>query len=166
MKQNIILIGMPGTGKSTVGVVLAKRLGFDFIDCDLLLAKEAGMTLPEILDKIGIDGFLEMEGRVGAGLRCSRTVIATGGSMVISPEAMANLKSDGTVVWLETRLNELERRIARNPDRGIAADAGTTVADIYSVREPLYEKYADIRIKCRQGVDAVVAQIRSALKEQ
>ena len=142
MKQNIILIGMPGTGKSTVGVVLAKRLGYDFLDSDLLLAREAGMTLPEILKTMGVDRFLELEGRVGAGIKCS-----------------------GTVIWLETRIYELERRISRNPDRGIAAGPDTSVADIYAARRPLYEKYADVRIKCRRGVDPVVSQILDALKD-
>ena len=165
MKQNIILIGMPGTGKSTVGIVLAKRLGYDFLDSDLLLAREAGMTLPEILKTIGVDGFLELEGRVGADIKCSGTVIATGGSMVLSPEAMANLASNGVVIWLETRIYELERRISRNPDRGIAAGPDTSVADIYAARRPLYEKYADMRIKCRRGVDSVVSQILDALKD-
>ena len=165
MKKNIILIGMPGTGKSTVGVILAKRLGYDFLDSDLLLAREAGMTLPEILNSMGVDGFLELEGRVGAGIKCSGTVIATGGSMVLSPEAMANLAANGVIVWLETRLYELERRINRNPDRGIAAGPNTSVEDIYAVRRPLYEKYADVRIKCRKGVDPVVAQVLDALRD-
>ncbi len=164
MHRNIVLIGMPGTGKSTVGVILAKRLGFDFIDCDLLLCRQAGMTLPELIRSIGINDFLAFEGRVGAGIHCSETVIATGGSMIFSSEAMENLRKNGIVVWMQTGLDELERRISREPDRGIAADSGTDLADIYAVRAPLYDKYADLRIPCRSGTDEAAQQIHSALR--
>jgi shikimate kinase len=163
--NNIILIGMPGAGKSTVGVILAKRLGYDFIDTDLLIIKEAGKTLPELLADGDVEAFVAMEGRIGQNLRCSGSVIATGGSMVYSADAMTNLSDHGVVVWLDTDTDELERRISRAADRGIAAKAGTTIADIYAVRKPLYEKFADIHIFCEDGTDNVVAQIRDALQQ-
>jgi len=161
--NNIVLIGMPGTGKSTVGVILAKRLGYDFVDTDLLIIKKAGRTLPEILTEIGIEGFLEIENQVGGSLRCEKCVIATGGSMVLCEDAMKNLHGGNTVVWLDTGLEELERRIGAGSDRGIAAKPGETIADIYTVRRPLYEKYAGIQIECKGGTDDVVSQIKSAL---
>lgn len=161
--NNVVLIGMPGTGKSTVGVILAKRLGYDFIDTDLVIAKKAGKTLPEILADVGIDEFLKLEGNVGKNIRCEKTVIATGGSMALREEAMQNLCRDNVVIWLDTASEELERRINASPDRGIAAEHGTTVADINAARRPFYEKYADIHIKCLNGTDNVVSQIREAL---
>lgn len=161
--KNIVLIGMPGTGKSTVGVVLAKRLGYDFIDTDLLIIKKAEKTLPEILSEIGIEGFLEIENLVGASLSCEKCVIATGGSMVLCKDAITALCDGNVVVWLDTKLEELERRIGVGKDRGIAAGPGETIADIYAARRPLYEKYADIHIQCRGGTDDVVSQARNAL---
>ena len=99
--DNIILIGMPGTGKSTVGVVLAKLLGYDFIDTDIVISNKEKRPLSQIIAEDGYDRFIEIEGEVGAELKCSRCVIATGGSMVFSENAMNNLKSLGTLVWLE-----------------------------------------------------------------
>lgn len=162
--KNIVLIGMPGTGKSTVGVILAKRLGYDFIDTDLLIIKRAGKTLPEILREAGIEGLLEIENLVGASLKCEKSVIATGGSMVLCKGAMENLKSRGLAVWLDTELSELERRIGADLiSRGIAANPGETVADIYRARRPYYKKYADIHIRCSGNTDKVVSQVISAL---
>lgn len=154
---------MPGTGKSTTGVILAKRLGYGFIDTDLLIIEEAGKTLPEILAEGGVAAFLALEGRVGERIRCRKCVIATGGSMVLSAEAMKNLRGGGIVVWLDTATDELLRRISGSADRGIAAEPGTTIAEIDALRRPLYEKYADIHIRCRSGTDNVVAQIREAI---
>lgn len=163
--KNIVLIGMPGTGKSTVGVILAKRLGCGFIDTDIQIAKEEGRTLPRILEEDGIEGFLKIEERIGLGLRCSGTVIATGGSMVFSKAAMERLCASGVVVWLETPLDELESRLEQTrEERGVAAPEGMTIRDIYQKRAPLYEKYADIRINCVQGTDNVVAAVRAALR--
>jgi len=154
---------MPGAGKSTVGVILAKRLGYDFIDTDLLLIKKAGRALPEILKSAGVDGFLELESAVGQSIKCDRTVIATGGSMVLLEAAMENLRNSGVVIWLDTELEDLERRISDKADRGIAARPGESLADIFKMRRPYYEKYSDIRIPCVAGTDNVVAMIRQAL---
>ena len=163
--DNIVLIGMPGTGKSTVGVILAKRLGYDFLDQDLLICRREGKPLPEIIQEKGIDRFLEIEGEVGLGICCHRTVIATGGSAVFSARAMAHLKRNGIFVWLETPLPVLEQRLARGSrhDRGVAAPEDMTLADIYAQRAPLYETYADIRIACDCDTDGVVQKIRDAL---
>ncbi len=115
---NIILIGMPGTGKSTVGVILAKRLGYDFIDVDLLIIKKTGKTLPEIIADDGVGGFLAIENQVGESIRCHRCVIATGGSMVLNDRAMEHLGAENTVIWLDTDVAELEQRIENGTDRG------------------------------------------------
>ena len=164
--DNVVLIGMPGAGKSTVGVILAKRLGYEFVDSDLLIIREAGKTLPDILADVGVEGFLEIEGRGGERIRCKKTVIATGGSMVYCADAMENLREGGVVVWLDTEPDELALRISKSADRGIAAEPGATVADIFAQRRPLYEKYADIHIECAKGTDRVVSQIRAALEKR
>ena len=162
--KSIVLIGMPGTGKSTAGVILAKQLGYEYLDTDLLLIKRAGKTLPEIMAESGVDGFLELEGQVGESIHCEKCVIATGGSMVFSENAMKNLCNKNVVIWLDTDLSVLQERINGSADRGIAAAPGATVAGIYDVRKPLYEKYADIHILCTGNTDHVVAQIKEAVR--
>lgn len=166
--KNIVLIGMPGTGKSTVGVILAKRLGFDFIDGDILITQMEGRKLPEIIQEKGIDEFLRIEGRAGLSIDCESTVIATGGSMVFSDEAMRHLAEKGIIVWLKTPLAELTARYARNSrqDRGVAAPESMSIEDIYRIREPLYEKYADFIIECEEGTDNVVRQLRELISDQ
>ena len=148
---------MPGTGKSTLGVVLAKKLGYDFLDTDILLSQVEGMTLPEIIDSKGYDGFLECEGKVGASLRCKRTVIATGGSMALIDFAMDNLKSIGKVIWLDTSLKVLEARLAKNINsRGVATDKPMTVEEIYDYRKGFYSRFADVVIDCQGDIDDIV----------
>ena len=161
--QNLVLIGMPGTGKSTVGAVLARRLGFRLIDTDDVIVNTYGQSLPALIASHGVDAFLQMEGLVGQRLACEGCVIATGGSMVFSDAAMRHLRSLGTVVWLDTPLRELERRIAMSGDRGIAAEKGVTLASIDAVRRPLYEKYAHIHIPCMGNKGGIVARIMEAL---
>ena len=109
--KNIVLIGMPGSGKSTVGVLLAKALGYSFVDVDLIICKEAGKPLQEILDNEGLDFFLHLEGKIGADLDYDKTVIATGGSMVLSENAMENLRKNGKVVFINVDLDEIKRRV-------------------------------------------------------
>ena len=145
---NIVLIGMPGTGKSTVGKLLACRRRCRFVDTDALLVRAHGKTLPQLIQSEGLEGFLRLEGELGRQLACRDCVIATGGSMVLSATAMQNLKNLGTVVWLDTPLAQLRLRIEKSGDRGIAAAPGTTLAEIDAVRRPLYEQYADVRIPC------------------
>lgn len=149
--DNIILIGMPGSGKSTVGVLLAKMLGYSFIDSDLIIQQVEGRMLYEILRDEGVEYFAKVENSVNANLQAHRTVIATGGSVVYGEEAMKHLSSIGRVVYLKVSLAELERRVRNFETRGIMREDGQTLADIYAERAPLYEKYADITVSCTRG---------------
>ncbi len=144
--NNIVLIGMPGSGKSTVGVVLAKRLGYDFLDVDLLISRQQNARLQNILDTRGLTAFLECEKKAGMSVVAQETVIATGGSMVLLPEAMAHLGREGTFVYLDVPLPELEKRLGNFSSRGVAMKPGQTLADIYRERRPYYEKYADVTV--------------------
>lgn len=149
--DNIILIGMPGSGKSTVGVLLAKMLGYGFTDSDLIIQHAEGKMLYEILRDEGIEHFAEVENRINSSIHAHKTVIATGGSVVYGKEAMEHLSSIGTVVYLKVSLRELERRVNNFATRGIMMKDGQTLADIYAERAPLYEKYADITVSCGRG---------------
>ncbi|MED9872477.1 MAG: shikimate kinase [Eggerthellaceae bacterium] len=146
--DNVVLIGMPGAGKSTLGVVLAKILGYEFIDADLLIQSKLDKTLQKIIDACGPDGFIEVENEVLCTLSASRAVIATGGSAVYSDEAMNHLKSIGTVVYLRVSYEELESRLGGLHERGVVMKngMGMSLADLYEERRPLYEKYADVTI--------------------
>ena len=159
--KNIVLIGMPGSGKSTVGVLLAKALGYSFVDVDLIICKEAGKPLQEILDNEGLDFFLHLEGKIGAELDYDKTVIATGGSMVLSE----NLRKNGKVVFIDVDLDEIKRRVTNIKTRGIAFGKGETLDDVYRVRYPLYKKYADITVSMELSsiettVDAIVEKLK------
>lgn len=144
--KNVVMVGMPGSGKSTIGVILAKSLGFDFVDTDLEICKREGKKLQEIIDTEGLEKFLEIEQQVGEEISPVNSVVATGGSMILSDEAMKNLKKDGIVVYVEVPLKILKKRITNMKTRGIAFKKGETLEDIFRVRTPLYEKYADITI--------------------
>ncbi len=151
--NNIILIGMPASGKSTAGVLLAKAVGYGFIDSDLLIQNEQKALLCDIIAREGAEGFLRVEERVNASLWAERCVIATGGSVVYSERAMAHLKSMGTVVYLRLGLASVEARLKNLFRRGVVMRrAGETVADLYAERVPLYEKYADVTVDC-DGLD-------------
>lgn len=150
--KNIVLIGMPATGKSIVGHALAEQLNYDFVDVDDLIAEAAGKSLPDILRQDGLDAFLKIENDVGAAINRENTVIATGGSMVLSEEAMEHLKENGIAVWLETPLSRIAERMPEDLwDRGIAAPAGKTIREIYEHRQPLYAKYADLIVVSQNG---------------
>lgn len=151
-KSNIVLIGMPGVGKSTVGVILAKVLGYQFLDADLVIQQQEGKLLKEIIEEVGTEGFIEVENRVNAGIECSRTIIATGGSVVYGKEAMEHLKEIGTVVYLEVPYSTIERRLSDIKGRGVVLRDGQTLYDLYSERTPLYEKYADLCV-CEDGLN-------------
>ena len=144
--ENVVLIGMPGVGKSTVGVVLAKVLGYQFIDADLLIQKKMNMVLSEIIKKEGTDGFMKIENDVNASIETDRTVIATGGSVVYCEEAMEHLKSIGTVIYLKLSLESLSKRLGNLVGRGVVLKKGQTLEHLYDERTPLYEKYADLTI--------------------
>ena len=164
--QNVTLIGMPGSGKSTVGVLLAKTLGYRFVDADLLIQQREGALLQDILDQRGVEAFLDVEEAVIRDLDCTRTVIAPGGSAICLEDAARHLKELGLVVYLHVPLEELERRIRNITTRGIAMSPGQTLADVYAAREPLYRKYADLTVdvagesSLEQTVAAVVARLR------
>ena len=149
--DNIILIGMPGSGKSTVGVLLAKLIGYSFIDADLLIQQREGKKLYEILRDDGPDYFAKVENEVNASIDTHKTVIATGGSVVYGKEAMAHFQEIGTVVYLQVALSELTRRIGNFATRGILMKEGETFTDLYNERVPLYEAYADVTVTCDQA---------------
>lgn len=146
MKPNITMIGMPSSGKSTVGVLLAKRLGFSFVDVDIVIQEKEGRLLKEIIADEGMDGFLKVEERVNAGLDVQLSVIAPGGSVIYGEEAMKHLKEISEVVYLKMSYEEMEKRIGNVVDRGVALKPGFTLRDLYNERIPYYEKYADITI--------------------
>ena len=146
MKDNIVLIGMPGVGKSTVGVILAKMIGYQFTDADLLIQKQEGKLLHEIIAEKGTDGFIEIEERVNASIEASHTIIATGGSVVYGKKAMEHLSRIGTVVYLKVPYDTLEKILEDIKGRGVVLKEGQTLRTLYDERTPLYEKYADIEI--------------------
>ena len=146
MHKNIILIGMPGSGKSTLGVVLAKVLGMGFSDMDLLMQQHTGMKLQALLDTEGLDAFLKAEEDTILSVTGENMVLATGGSAVLSEKAMQHLKSLGTIVYLNVPFKTLDRRIKNRATRGIACKKGETLFDVFRFRTPLYEKFADITI--------------------
>ena len=158
--ENIILIGMPGAGKSTLGVGLAKAIGYDFIDTDLLIQRQAGMTLGDYLHNHGYQALRRLEAEVIQGLDSTSTVIATGGSAVYSDEAMYHLKASGYVVYLQCTLDVLDGRIASMSDRGIAAPSGQTLADVQAERIPRYEHFADLTVEVsRQDMEQALVNI-------
>ena len=167
MKNNVTLIGMPSAGKSTVGVLLAKRLGYSFIDVDLLIQEQEGKRLREIIEEQGLDGFLDVENRVNAGVEAEQAVIAPGGSVIYGKEAMEHLKSIGLVVYLKITYDELVKRVGDVKDRGVALKDGMTLLDLYHERISYFEKYADITID-EEGKElgAVVDELREILEER
>ena len=144
--QNIVLIGMPGVGKSTLGVVLAKELGYEFLDADLLIQKRENRLLKEIIAEDGVDGFLKIENDVNAGIQTDKAVIATGGSVIYGAEAMEHLKSIGTVVYLKLDYETLDSRLGSLKGRGVVLKDGQNLKSLYEERVPLYEKYADVTV--------------------
>lgn len=149
--MNLILIGMPGSGKSTVGVVLAKLLGMHFCDTDLVLQQHCGKKLQEIIRTEGDAAFFRYEEEVLSALEVQNTVIATGGSAVYSDLAMRHLREGGKCVYLKVEEGEIERRLANFSDRGVVIADGMTLADLYAQRRPLYEKYADFTVSAEGG---------------
>ncbi len=157
--KNVILIGMPGSGKSTVGVVLAKKLGYRFIDSDLVIQEKCGKLLYQLIEERGEAGFLMLENEINASITAEGAVIATGGSAVYGKEAMRHFRVIGQIVYLKLPFEELEKRLGDLHERGVVLKKGYTLRDLYEERIPLYEKYADITIAC-EGKD-----IRSVMEE-
>ena len=148
---NIVLIGMPGSGKSTVGVLLAKALGYGFLDTDLTIQSREGSLLQEILNQGGIGAFLDAEEAAIRSVACDKTVISPGGSAVCRAGAMAHLKTLGRVVYLKVPLPTLEKRLSNISTRGIAMVPGQSIADLHAARAPLYELYADHLVEIEEG---------------
>lgn len=152
-EKNITLIGMPGAGKSTVGIVLAKMLCKTFIDVDILIQNKEGKRLNKIIDEIGNDRFLKLENDVIVSLKVHNSIISTGGSAVFGKEAMEYLKRESTIVYIKVPYETIEKRLRSLKKRGVVFDEGQTLRDIYDVRTPLYEKYADIIIESNNDAD-------------
>ncbi len=158
--KNLVLIGMPGAGKSTVGVLLAKALKMPFVDTDLLIQRQENSYLQELIAKHGIDGFMKIEEDIVKGLDLENHVIATGGSVIYSGSAISHLKAQGVLFFLNTKMYQLERRLKNTQTRGIAMQHGQSLVSLYNERLPLYKKYADIEIDCsRKHIETIVTEI-------
>ncbi len=164
--MNIVLTGMPGAGKSTIGVILAKVMKMPFADTDLFIQERKNMTLQEIINSGGIDEFLKTEEQVILELELKNTVIATGGSVVLSEAAMEALGKRGITVYLKLPFEEIEARIKNITTRGIAMGDGQSLQDIYKERRPLYERYADIVIDCMgRDMEEIVSIIKDRVEK-
>lgn len=166
-KDNIILIGMPGAGKSTLGIVLAKIMNYDFVDADLVIQQQCDKTLERIIDACGPEGFIEVENQVLIGMTAEHAVIATGGSAVYSDEAMQHLGSIGRVVYLKISYDELRGRLADLSERGVVMKGGRgmSLRELYDERKPLYERYADITVDVDDlSITAAARKVADALK--
>ena len=163
MKDNIVLIGMPSCGKSTVGVVLAKALGYRFVDSDLVIQERTGKLLSDIIDEKGLEAFNEIENQVNTGLDYHKAVIATGGSVIYGKEAMQHLHSIGRIVYLELPFETLCERIGDLTARGVSIKEGQSFRELFEERRPLYEKYADITI---HGENLSIREVVHKLKKE
>lgn len=162
--KNIVLIGMPGAGKSTIGVILAKLLGYSFIDSDILIQEQENRLLHEIITQEGVDGFLAIENHVNASIHVKNAVIATGGSVIYGQEAMKHLKEIATIVYLQLPYEQLEARLSNIKGRGVALRDGQTLRDLYEERTVLYENYADIVIdEGGLSVEETISKVMEAL---
>ena len=164
--RNIILIGMPGVGKSSVGVVLAKILGYRFLDSDLVIQEQEGKLLHEIIEEKGLEGFLEVEDRINSTITCEKSIVATGGSAVYGEAAMNHFKEIGTVVYLKSDYETIVERLGDLKARGVAMKEGQSLRELYDERCPLYEKYADIIVdesgcsSVRETISKVLSRIK------
>lgn len=165
--DNIIFIGMPASGKSTIGVVAAKRLGYEFVDTDLLIQKQEQALLKEIIAEKGIDGFLIIEDQVNADVEVEHTVISPGGSVVYCGNAMEHYRECGTIVYLQASYETISTRIGDAEKRGVVLRDGQTLKDLYEERKPLFEKYADITI-CEDGLtlEETIGKVVEALDKK
>jgi shikimate kinase len=158
--KNIVIIGMPSAGKSTVGVILAKTLGMNFTDTDILIQENTGRLLQEIITTDGIDAFLKIEEITILSLTCNNSVIATGGSVVLSDKSMDYLKKNGLVIYLNIVFEEMVQRLNNITTRGIVLAEGQCLIDMYNQRIPLYEKYAEITIDCsKEDVEDIIKKL-------
>ncbi|HJD46175.1 MAG TPA: shikimate kinase [Candidatus Mediterraneibacter norfolkensis] len=166
MKNNLIFIGMPAVGKSTVGIVVAKRLGKRFIDTDLLIQEQEKKLLREIIAEVGDDGFLKIENQVNRDVKAENSVISPGGSVIYCEEAMKHYKEIGTVVYLKASYQTIKRRIRNPQKRGVVLREGQTLRDLYNERVPFFEKYADITV-CEDGcrIEETIENVLNAVRK-
>ena len=162
--MTLTLIGLPSSGKSTLGVLLAKALGLKFIDCDLVIQEKTGKLLHEIISEEGVDSFLALEEEINSQIEAENAVISTGGSAVYSTKAMAHFKSMGKIIYIKIDYDTLKERLGDYSHRGVAQRRGVTLLDMYNERIPLYEKWADITVDCeklrlREVVEYIRCQI-------
>ena len=162
-RHNVVLIGMPGAGKSTVGVVLAKRLGYAFMDSDLVIQNKEGRLLHEIIAVKGVEGFWQTEEEINASIETDYTVIATGGSVIYGSRAMEHFKQIGIIVYLKLSLEAITERLGDLNERGVTLREGQDLAALYAERIPMYERYADITMDC-EGLS--IREIVAAIAEQ
>lgn len=164
--NNIILIGMPGVGKSTLGVILAKIIGYRFIDTDLIIQEKCGMLLKCIIEKEGVDGFIKTENRICSGIDAEHSVIATGGSVVYGDQAMKHLRSIGTVVYLNQSFDVIDKRLSDIKGRGVVLHDGQTLRELFAEREPLYKKHAHTVCNMTNGsVEENIGLVLDSLKK-
>ena len=164
--RNIVLTGMPGAGKSTMGVLLAKYMGYEFMDADLQIQKSENRLLREIISDCGIDGFIKIEEKVNASINVKKTVIATGGSVIYGAKAMEHYKESGVIVYLKLSYNTIKRRLGNLKQRGDVLRQGQTLRDIYNDRTPFYEKYADIIVECDgYGISQLAMYLETKLRD-
>lgn len=167
-KDNIVLIGMPGAGKSTLGIVLAKILNYDFIDADLVIQNQCDRTLQKLIDACGPEGFIQVENEILRELEASKSIIATGGSAVYSDEAMKHLAEIGTVVYLQISFDELVSRLHDLQERGVVLKGGIgmSLRELYDERRPLYEQYAEITVDVNDlSITAAARKVADALSK-
>ena len=163
-KNNIILIGMPGSGKTTIGTELSEVIGYGYIDSDSVIVAREGKRLSEIIAEVGREAFLDVEAKVNSELCADRCVIATGGSVIYRDHAMQKLKEMGTIVYLKLDYKIIENRLGDLKKRGVALKEGFTLKDLYEERIPLYEKYADITVQlCGKSIAESVQEVVKAI---
>lgn len=164
--MNVTLIGMPGSGKSSVGRLLAGRLGYTFLDVDPLIEAREGAPLQAVLDRLGNQRFLDVEAETIASLYCDKTVLAPGGSAVLREKGALHLKELGPVIYLKPPCAALEKRLGNLATRGVTLEPGQTIQDLYNYRSPFYEKYADaVVVSDQPRIEDTVDLVLHVLKE-
>lgn len=162
--KNIILVGMPGSGKSTLGILLSKAIGYGYIDSDSVIVAREGKLLPKLIEELGNDGFLEVEAKVNGSICASRCVISTGGSAIYRADAIEKMKKNGVVVYLKIPYEEVERRLGDLKTRGVVLKEGFTLRDLYEERVPLYEAQADFTVELDNSpIEENVEKVREAI---